>query len=266
MTKTFIICYGYLLFNTLGSSSLMLHKTKGIVLRQVQYGETSCIITVFTELFGIQSYIVNGVRTHSKTGNKAVYFQPACILDLVVYHNTLKNLQRIKEFKFFYLYTSILNNVYKNAVALYMIELLHKCLKQPESNAVLYHNIEKAFLDLDKANATQTANYSLYYTMALANWLGFGLNGAYAKQTSVIDLLEGKFTQNIPTHGHYIEEELSSITYQLLQATSLDDIGAVQLSKSKRQELLQAYEAFFVYHISDFTTLRSLPVLYTLFG
>lgn len=244
----------------------MLHKTKGIVLKSTPYRESSCIITAFTELFGIQSYIVNGVRARSKTENKAAYFQPTCILDLVVYHNSLKSVQRIKEFKFFYLYTSILANIYKNAVALYMVELLHKCLKQPESNTILYHNIEKAFLNLDKANVTQTANYSLYYSLALASWLGFGLNGTYSTHTSVIDLLEGKFTQRIPTHSYYIKDELSIITHQFLQASSLDDIGVVQLSKSKRQKLLQAYEAFFVYHVSDFTPLQSLPVLYTLFG
>ena len=40
----------------------MLHKTKGIVLGHVKYGESSLIIHVYTEKFGIQSYIENGVR------------------------------------------------------------------------------------------------------------------------------------------------------------------------------------------------------------
>ena len=41
----------------------MLQKTKGMVLRNVKYGETSLIVTIFTEMLGIQSYLVNGVRT-----------------------------------------------------------------------------------------------------------------------------------------------------------------------------------------------------------
>src|SRR5882724_4224239 len=82
-----------------------IHKTKGIVLRTVKYGETSVIVTIFTELFGVQSYLVNGVRTSSKKGSgKANLFQPGAILDMVVYHNELKNLNRIKEFKWDYLY------------------------------------------------------------------------------------------------------------------------------------------------------------------
>jgi len=78
----------------------MLHNTKGIVLRTVKYGETSVIVSIYTELFGIQSYLVNGVRKSSKKGSgSAALFQPAALLDLVVYYNELKQLNRIKEFQ-----------------------------------------------------------------------------------------------------------------------------------------------------------------------
>ena len=108
---------------------MQLHKTKGIVLKIVKYGETSLIVTVYTELFGLQSYMVSGVRTSTKKGpGKANLFQPAAILDLVVYHNELKHLQRIREFRWGYLYQHIFFNVMKNAVALFMVELLQKCL------------------------------------------------------------------------------------------------------------------------------------------
>ena len=77
---------------------MQLNKTKGIVLKTVKYGETSLIVTAYTELFGIQSYLVNGVRSSSRKGpGKANLFQPAAILDLLVTHNELKNLQRIRE-------------------------------------------------------------------------------------------------------------------------------------------------------------------------
>src|SRR5438874_1692853 len=111
----------------------MIHKTKGIVLKSVKYGETSLVVTMFTEVFGLQSYMVNGVRTIPKKGTaKATFFQPAGILDLVAYHNDFNNLQRLKEFKWAYLYQHVLSDIWKNAVAMFMIELVTKCLKQPE--------------------------------------------------------------------------------------------------------------------------------------
>jgi DNA repair protein RecO (recombination protein O) len=131
-----------------------LHKTKGIVLRVVKYGETSLVVTIFTELFGVQSYMVNGVRTSTKKGTgKANLFQPTAILDLIVYHNELKHLNRIREFKWHYIYQHIFSDVPKNAVALFMIELLTKCLKQPEPNAELFEFIEDAFIHLDESNS-----------------------------------------------------------------------------------------------------------------
>ena len=52
----------------------MTHKTKGIVLRTVKYGETSLVVIMFTELFGIQTYMVNGVRSAKKIQQKQIIF------------------------------------------------------------------------------------------------------------------------------------------------------------------------------------------------
>ena len=57
----------------------MTHKTKGIVLRTVKYGETSLVVTMFTELFGVQTYMVNNVRTSKQASSKANHFQPGAI-------------------------------------------------------------------------------------------------------------------------------------------------------------------------------------------
>src|SRR5436190_705169 len=163
--------------------SSQLHKTKGIVLRGVKYGETSLIVTMFTELFGLQSYLVNGVRISTKKGSgKANLFQPTAILDLIVYHNELKNLQRIKEFKWNHLYQHILSDIKKNAVALFMVELLTKSLKQPEANPDLFYFVEDCFLHLDESSETITANFPLFFALHLAVFFGFRINDEFSEQ------------------------------------------------------------------------------------
>jgi DNA repair protein RecO (recombination protein O) len=153
----------------------MIQRTKGIVLRTVKYGETSLVVTILTELFGIQSYMVNGVRTNGKKGaGRANLFQPISILELEVYHNELKNLQRIKEFKWSHLYKSLFFDVRKNAVALFMVELLQKCLKQPEENPELYSFAEDAFIHLDKSTDAVTANFPLFFAIQLSTFLDSG--------------------------------------------------------------------------------------------
>ena len=246
------------------------HKTRGIVLRVVKYGETSLIVTILTELFGIQSYIVSGVRTTSKKGTgKANLFQPAAILDLVVYHNELKHLNRIKEFRWGFIYQHIFSDVPKNAVALFMVELLTKCLKQPESNADLFHFCEDAFIHVDKSNDQVMANFPLFFALHLAGFFGVTPSlwkGDFEKGPVYFDLKEGEFTIQIPDHPHFLEGKKAEITNELLKVMQPEELEEIKLNHEFRRQLLFTYETFYALHIQDFGVMKTLPVLREILG
>ncbi len=243
-------------------SGQKLHKTKGIVLRTVKYGETSLIVTIFTELLGIQSYLINGVRTSTKKGNgKANLFQPAAILDLIVYHNELRNLQRIKEFRWGYLYQHIFSDIKKNAVALYMVELLTKCLKQPEPNEELFQFAEDAFLHLDESNETMAANFPLFFSLHLASFFGFRIDDRYSKKNCFLDLQEGTFVAERPLHPNFLEDKQAEITSELLRVRQPEELEQLKLNHDFRRNLLFAYENYYAFHIQEFGTMKTLPIL-----
>ena len=244
-----------------------LHKTKGIVLRTVKYGETSVIVLVFTEKFGVQSYLVNGVRTSTKKGSgKANLFQPSAILDLIVYHNESKNLQRLKEFKWSYLYHHILSDVPKNAVALFMVELLTKCLKQPEANADLFNFCEDAFIHLDESNNAVMANFPLFFALHLANFFGFRISDHYSEENPILDLQEGMFVSDRPHHPHFLEGKQAEITNELLKVMQPSELEDLKLNHDFRRQLLHTYETYYALHIQDFGTMKTLPVLREVLG
>ena len=239
-----------------------LHKTKGIILRTVKYGETSLIVLILTEKFGVQSYLVNGVRISTKKGTgKASLFQPSAILDLVAYHNELKQLQRLKEFKWGHLYQHIFSDVKKNAVALFMVELLTRCLKQPESHGELFQFTEDAFIHMDESSEKVTANFPLFFALHLAVLLGFRMNDNYSKQNPFFDLQDGNFVPERPHHPHFLENEHAEITSLLLRVMMPAELENFKLNHNFRRTLLQAYETYYALHIQDFGTLKSLPVL-----
>ena len=247
--------------------SSQLHKTKGIVLRAVKYGETSLIVTMFTELFGLQSYLVNGVRTSSKKGSgKANLFQPTAILDLVVYHNELKHLNRIKEFKWSYLYQHIFSDVPKNAVALFMIELLTKCLKQPEANPELFEFCEDAFIHLDESSGSVMANFPLFFALHLPVFFGFRISDEYSDKNSIVDLQEGMFVPGRPDHFHFLEGKQAEVTSELLKMMQPEELEQLKLNHDFRRQLLFAYETYYALHIQDFGTMKTLPVLREVLG
>jgi DNA repair protein RecO (recombination protein O) len=238
------------------------HKTKGIVLRTVKYGETSIIAAIYTELFGLQSYLVNGVRTSSKKGpGKANLFQPGAMLDLVVYHNDFKNLQRIKEFKWGHLYQHIFSDVLKNAVALFMVELLSKTIKQPEQNSDLFYFVEDAFLHLDESEKNVVANFPLFFSLHLATLNGLRFSDGYSPQKSFLDLQEGGFVHEQPIHPYFLAEPYSFTTSQLLKTLQPHELSNIQLNQETRRILMNAYQQFYALHIQDFGTMKTLPVL-----
>lgn len=241
----------------------MLHNTKGIVLRTVKYGETSLIVSIYTELFGIQSYLINGVRKSSKkSSGSAAAFQPGALLELIVYHNELKQLQRIKEFQWNYLYEHIFFDVKKNAVSLYMVELLQKSFKQPEKNEELYYFIEDAFIHLDEADESVVANFPLYFALHLTVFFGFRIEvNLQPEENRILDLEEGVFTSNYPSHPHYVEGILAETTSQLLKTMQPNELKQIKLNQTTRRQLLQAFEDFYALHLPDFGRLKSLPVL-----
>lgn len=245
--------------------SFMIYSTKGIVLRTIKYGETSIVANIFTELFGIQSYLVNGVRTIGKT-SKSHFFQPSSILEMEVYHNELKNLQRIKDLQWDVLYKNIFSDVIKNSVALYMIELLQKSLKQPETNENLFHFCEDAFLQLDISDVEVTANFPIYFSLQLASFLGFRLQDNYSEVRNVFNLQEGSFFPGGLLSANQLDAEISFHISQLLKAIRLHDLKAIKVNRHMRKEILKSLESYYSWHVSDFGSMKTWTVLSEVIG
>lgn len=245
----------------------MTHKTKGIVLRIVKYGESSVITTVYTELFGIQSYIVKGVRQSTKkSSGKAIYFQPAAMLDMVVYHNQFKNLNFIKEYQWDFLYKQVLFDVVKNTVAMYIVEMLQHSLKQPEANPELFYMVQDTLKQLDGGTTSLTANLPLYFSLHLAGELGFRMQGEYNNATPFLDLQEGQFVETKPAHPYFLYDRLAAATSQLLSINFYNDLENIHLTRNVRQELMTAYQNYIALHVQDFGEIKSLPVLQEIFS
>lgn len=239
----------------------MTHKTRGIILRTVKYGETSLVVSVFTELFGVQTYMVNGVRSAKKSTAKANLFQPGAILDLLVYHHEQKNMQRIREFSWAILYQHVLSDVIKNSITLYIVELLYKSLKQPEENSSLFYFCEDVLLHLDTSDRAVTANFPLYFALHLSHFLGFRINDDYDENHRVLDLREGGFVAEQPLHPHFLEGEAALLTSQLLKVMHPAELSQFHLHHEIRRKLLHHYHDYYALHIPDFGEMKTLSVL-----
>ncbi len=239
----------------------MLHNTKGIVLRVTKYGDTSLIMTAYTELFGVQQYIVKGVRTTSKKGaNKAVYYQPAAILQMEVYHTPMKQLQMLKEVNWDYVYQNVYSDIIRNAVATYIVEVLQQTL-QPEPHPELFYLIEDTFKQLDKGGAALASNLSIYFLIHLAETLGFGLQGKWTEATPLLDVKEGQFVKDKPLHPYFLEGIEAQTASQFMSLQFYNDLENIQLNGQQRKKILELFQLSLSWHYKGFKEIKSLAIL-----
>ena len=239
----------------------MLHNTKGIVLRVTKYGDTSIILTAYTELFGVQQYMVKGVRVTSKKGaNKGVFYQPAAILQMEVYHSPMKQLQMVKEVSWDFVYQNVYSDVLRNAVATYIVEVLQQTM-QPEPHPELFYLIEDTFKQLDKGGPQLVGNLPIYFLIHLSQNMGFGLQGKYTATTPVLDVREGQFVEKVPTHPYFLEGLEAETASSFLQVQFYNDLDTIVLSGTQRKKILELFQLSLSWHYKKFSDIKSLPIL-----
>jgi len=237
----------------------MLIKTRGIVLHTLKYGETSIITRIFTERSGLQSFIVNGVRS-AKAKGKASYFNPGNLLDLDLYLRDNKQLLRLKEYKFTHIYTAIPFDIVKSGLSMFMVELLNHSIKEHESNEALFQFIFEQFVFLDAAEKESDAKFHLWFMLQLTAFLGFLPELPEEEESLQLDLSEGVFRKAFEEEKWVLSESLSQ-EWAAIQSCEREDLAALNMPKSKREDLLQQLEIYYSLHLEGFKSLQSPAIL-----
>jgi DNA repair protein RecO (recombination protein O) len=228
----------------------MLHKTRGIVLSFIKYRETSIICRIYTELFGLQSYIVNSVRTQpsKNSRSKIALFQPLTLLDLVVYYRKDASLNRISEIKCSHPFTSLVTDYKKITMALFLSEVLGKTIQEESPNEALFEFLHKSVYTLDTMDKGYE-NFHIKFLLELSKHLGFFPSSVADVYSQV---LEEKDWQ------HIIDKEETAALEMLLAADYNDQ---VHVSNQVRRELLAHLIKFYSLHVDNFKELKSVQVL-----
>jgi DNA repair protein RecO (recombination protein O) len=222
----------------------MLHKTRGIILNYIRYRETSIIVKVYTEEFGLQTYLENGIRSPKSKGRIAL-FQPLNLVDLVVYFKPRIEVQRIAEIKCTHPFFSIPTDIRKMTLGIFVGEILVLTLKENAGNPLLFSYIQDALLYLEN-HEEDIENFHLFFLLHLSAYLGFGPQSAQDIRMSHAE------------HGM----TMSSETIQVLQRILDTPFGGpLPISKVQRTVALENILDFYRFNIDSFTGARSLQIL-----
>jgi DNA repair protein RecO (recombination protein O) len=142
-----------------------------------------------------------------------------------------------------------------------MIELLTKCLKQPEPNPQLFYFVEDSLHHLDEASEKTTANFPLFFALHLAVFFGFRISDEFSEDINYLNLEEGRFVQIQPQHPYYLQDKEAAAVSHILKIMQPAELEDVVLNQETRRRITHALEAYYALHIPDFGTMKTLPVL-----
>lgn len=236
----------------------MLHKTRGIVFKTTDYSESSVVVQVFTEKFGLQAYLINGVKKPKAKISRNM-LQPLHLLEMVVYHKPNGNIQRVAELRNVPVLTSIPYNVVKSSLVIFLNEVIYKAIRQQETDPNLFNFIFFSIEWLDHQEQG-LANFHLLFLLQLSKYLGFHPERNEAGNAAYFNLKDGLFIASKPEHNLFLAPPYTQY-FNLLIGKSFEDLPEIKIPNDIRRFLLDRLLEYYALHIDGFGQIRSHEVL-----
>lgn len=238
----------------------MVVATKAIVFSAIKYSEADLIVSCFTEVSGIKSYLLRNILKSKKGKLKASYFQPLTQLMLIADHKNKGTLEYIREAKVHFPYQSLHTDIVKSGLVMFLAEMLKNCIREEEANKDLFTFLENSFQWLDQND--EVANFHILFMLQLSMYLGFFPDATNIGE-KYFNIVDGNFqavnTSNYCLEGAQIEN------FKHFFRINLKTLNTIKLTKTQRKDLLELMLAYYSFHVQGYQKPKSLAVLNQLF-
>lgn len=237
------------------------HTSKAIVLSALKYGDTSRIVRIYTDRFGLITVLLNSVSSKKSVVRPSMLL-PLSLLEVVHTRKGDGKLDRIKEAKMDLTYTAIPYDPVRNALALFLAELFGKVLREETENMDKFDFVRSSCLALDTLEAVPPA-FHLSIWAKLTLYLGFSPDVDQERNGTIFDLQDGQFLDHPSLLHPYLDE---NTTAYLLNALKWDFKSPLHIPKQGRTDLLEGLSRFMNIHLDGFGGFKSLEVLSEVFS
>lgn len=234
----------------------MIEKTSAIVIKTYPYKETSSIVSLYSERFGLKTYIIKGGRKKNASIPSNI-FQPLQILDLIVYDKPKIVLNQIKEYALTYNLQNIYCNIIKTTLAIFITEIISLSLKEENPNDEAYIFLKDTITTLNNIDDKYLKDFHLFFMINFASLLGFQPMNNFDEENKFFDITKGRFSNNISTNS--LSFDLSSTLHKFLIQSP--NITPITQSSIERNNLLNALILFYQEHITNNKPIKSQQIL-----
>lgn len=247
---------------------MSLQKTEAVILRGINHGETSKILTVYTREFGKVAVMAKGSRSSkSRFGGT---LEPLNHLSILFYEKKSREVQLLNQADLISAFPAIHADLEKTAIALAVCELLNQLQVGQEPNPLLFRLLLST-LNSIAAAGNNGMNCFRAFQIHLFDIMGFRPHfyGCIGCQTSVsgstpFDLTEGGLTCpdcRRPTVAAIVLTDETLRLLQNLQKIHISRLDGFMPSAAAQSQVDNFLRSYLHHHVEGVRELKSLQFL-----
>ncbi len=233
-------------------------KSRGIIISHVNYSETSVVCNIFTREHGLLGFMMKGLR-RGKGAIKSSHVMPLNLVDIVFDNKPNQQLLILKELHCSPLLMGLHGEINKNALSIFMSEVLQKTLYKEHVDQHLFDYLENTIIYIN--GVKNIANLPCYFLIRLAVFMGFKPKGGWQEdELLMLDVFDGIFTNIVKKEHLQLSVNASRYIYNLLNS-NLEQQEEISQAYQTRMEALDGLVDYFQFHILNKKKLISHQIL-----
>ncbi len=240
----------------------MYEKFKGIVLNTIRYSDKHNIVHIYTDGRGLMSFAVPQGKTSAARMRNAM-LMPLSLIDLEAGVRHGRELSILREVRRNYPLATLYSDPIKNAIALFISELLAHVIQEPEGNDPLFRYIEQSVQLLEQMPG-QIANFHICFLYHLGAHLGIQPNVDSYRKGYWFDMTEGVFVPGAVRGHMHLQPDEAQVIY-LLSRMTFSNMSVFRFNREERNRMLDLIISYYRLHNAAIGTLRSPDILKQLF-
>jgi len=251
----------------------MLQKAEAVVLKTLNHGDTSKIITLYSREVGRLKLIAKGVRSPK---SKAMgLFQPTRHLQVVYYAKTTSELQLFRSGELIDGFFGLEEDFDRLTLAQVMVELLDRSVEDEEQHSRLFQLLIDSLSRLSDRQTGSAETYWFFHVHLLKE-LGYRPHVEHCSICREVltegGSLGGSSNQlecvkcHQPTSQSIVLNQAVLVEIQGLLKTPWEEVATTSLNPSERRVLWDFLWQFTFHHIEPARGMKSLRVLRQLYG